>query len=167
LVPFFIYNEVFMTGFLQYVLDISESLRTNILSDKIKSSGYDFRISEKDEDDKSSIRTVYITSTGYGIATNLASKDDVPEDFVVTLKYYNNSYDEHDMFFIINSSGIAFHFRGEVYEDIQKDEYFNLTMCFSNKMISFDEIKGIHNNLDKLVGFTLYYAQDEEKQYGY
>ena len=157
-----------MTPFLQYIFDISESYRTGELNQRIKDAGFEFRKSEEDEDDKSSVGELYITSNDeFGKSINLSTKEGNKSEFEITLKYYNDSFDEHDMLFIIKYSGITFHFHGEVYENIEKDEYFNLTMCFSNKMISFDNVKDIHDNLDKLLGFTLLYAQDEEIQYGY
>lgn len=151
-----------MTQFFQFVLDISESFRTNKISDKLKKAGYDFRTA-----DKSSGEQTYITSVPAEDAhsTNIACKEF--EDHKIVVKYYNDCYDEADMIFTISESGINFSFRGEDYENIEKDEYFNLTMCFSKKMISFDYIKEIHENLNKLEGMTLFYAQDEELEYGY
>lgn len=147
---------------MEFVFDISESFKTNTIAPKLKEAGYEFR-----KADKSSGEQIYITSalTEDSYSTNVACKEDKENEILV--KYYNDCYDEYDMMFKITESGISFNFRGETYENIEKDEYFNLTMCFSKKMINFDCITEIQKNLNKLTGFTLFYAQDEEIEYGY
>lgn len=155
-----------MNNFWEYMFDVANSIKTDKVSERLTKAGFTLEI-DQDEDGTGTFEQKSLIRTKSNLDTILlAYHRDNSTD--VELKYFTDDYDMVDMRFNITKKSINLVIGKDVYRNINKTDYFNVTISYDgNSIVDFDIIKELQKHFDVFEGMVILYAPNEEIEYGY
>lgn len=155
-----------MNNFWEYMFDVVNSIKTDKVSERLTKAGFTIEI-DQDEDDTGSFEQKSLIRTESNFDTILLAyhRDNSTS---VELKYFTDDYDISDMVFNITKKSISVTIGDTTHKNINKTDYFNMTISYSgNSIVDFDIIKELQKHVEVFEGMVILYAPNEERDYGY